>query len=181
MGDNITVSRDRLRLGRLWIDKLTFAEAVDAIEALVDRGQGGAVYTPNVDHVVIAERNANFSAAYADAALSLVDGKPLVWASGLLGMKLPEKISGSDLILPAMKRAAARRFRVYLIGAGPGVAELAAEVLRREHGVNVVGTDSPRVGADGSCDADSLARLKAADPQLVLVAFGAPKQELFIH
>lgn len=180
MSDNVTVSRQRLRLGKLWIDQLTFDEAIDAIEALVDRGQGGAVFTPNVDHVMIAERNPAFVTAYEGASLSLVDGMPLVWASRLLGLELPQKISGSDLILPAMKRAAARRFRVYLIGAGPGVAEQAAEVLRREYGVHVVGTDSPRVAADGSCDPDAIARLRAADPELVLAAFGAPKQELFI-
>src|SRR5690349_22767652 len=81
----------RLRLGRIAVDPLTFAGAVDAIEVLVLARRGGVVVTPNVDHVVIAERRDDFRDAYAAADLSLADGKPIIWASRLLGRPLPEK------------------------------------------------------------------------------------------
>ncbi|HTN52308.1 MAG TPA: WecB/TagA/CpsF family glycosyltransferase [Anaeromyxobacter sp.] len=176
--------RRLLRLGAVPIDQVTFAGALEAIEALVARRRGGVVVTPNVDHVVIAERLPGFRAAYAAADLSLADGKPIVWASHLLGAPLPEKISGSDLVLPLMDLAAARGWRVFLLGAGPGVGEAAAGRLRLERRVNVVGTAAPRISLEpGAIDESEAAilSLRAADPQLVLVAFGAPKQELWMH
>jgi len=83
--------RTRVRFGELWVDSLSFSEALDEIEALVVAGQGGSVFTPNVDHVVNAETNPTFRDAYAGASLSLADGQPLVWTSRLLGAPLPEK------------------------------------------------------------------------------------------
>ena len=175
----------RLRLGRLAIDHLTAAGALDAIERLVELRRGGMVVTPNVDHVVIAERSDEFCAAYAEADLSLADGMPIIWSSRLLGAPLPEKVSGSDLVLPLMDRAAARGWRVFLLGAGPGVAEAAALRLRRERGVVVVGTAAPHVRV-GSGEADpegdaAVDAIRAASPHLVLVAFGAPKQEIWMR
>ena len=170
-------------MGSLEIDPVTLAGAVDAVGALVERGRGGFVVTPNVDHVVLAERDLDFRAAYAAAALSLADGQPVVWASHLLGHPVPEKVSGSDLVWPLMERAAARGWRVFLLGAGPGVAEEAARRLRERPGVNVAGTAAPFLtarGGDGEGAAEAAAAIRAARPHLVLVAFGAPKQELWM-
>jgi N-acetylglucosaminyldiphosphoundecaprenol N-acetyl-beta-D-mannosaminyltransferase len=173
----------RLDLGAIQVDPVTMLQALDAIEALVASGRGGLVVTPNVDHVVIAERHAEFREAYAAAALSLADGVPILWAARLLGRPLPEKVSGSDLVLPLAERAAARRWRVYLLGAGPGVAEEAAGLLRRRLGVDVVGTDAPLVRLDGEPDQSAVAleRIRAARPDLLLLALGAPKQEVWAH
>jgi N-acetylglucosaminyldiphosphoundecaprenol N-acetyl-beta-D-mannosaminyltransferase len=175
--------RRRVRLGRLWIDALTFAEAEDELERLVEARRGGSVFTPNVDHLVTAEDDADFRAAYEAASLSLVDGQPLLWAARFLGTPLPEKISGSDLVWPVMQRAARRGWRVYLLGGAPGVAAAAAERLERELGVRIVGVDSPIVEVAppdpiGEAAAD---RIRAAGADVVLVALGAPKQERWIH
>lgn len=179
------VAGARLHLGHLGVDHVSFAGALEAIEALVDRRRGGVVFTPNVDHVVIAERDARFREAYAAADLSLADGMPIVWSARLLGSPLPEKVSGSDLVLPLMSRAAERGWKVFLLGAGPGVASAAAERLRQEQNVAVVGTAAPmvRVGP-GEPDPEGVAAvetIRAARPDLVLVAFGAPKQEIWMH
>lgn len=180
--DRPPISRPgRLRLGHVYLDRLTFAEAIDEIERLVEAERGGAVFTPNVDHVVNADRDAKLREAYQAAALCLADGKPVVWASRLLGWPLPEKVSGADLIVPLAQRAAARGWRIYLLGAGPGVADKAAALLRQRYYLNVVGTDAPRIDADGTSPDGVVARIRSAQPHLVLVAFGAPKQELFIH
>jgi N-acetylglucosaminyldiphosphoundecaprenol N-acetyl-beta-D-mannosaminyltransferase len=181
-GSSTAAARERLRVGSVWIDRLTFVQALDAIEALVDAERGGRVFTPNIDHVVLAEENDRFREAYAAAELSLVDGKPLLWASHLLGLPLPEKISGSDLVEPLLERAGKKGWRVYLFGGGDGVAQAAAEVMRQRHGVNVVGMDAPRVDREGGvADSSAIERIQSARPHLVLVALGAPKQELFIH
>jgi N-acetylglucosaminyldiphosphoundecaprenol N-acetyl-beta-D-mannosaminyltransferase len=174
--------RTRVRFGRIWVDALTFAGALDEIEALVARGEGGTVFTPNVDHVVRAERDATFREAYAAARLSLVDGQPLVWASRLVGEALPEKVSGSDLILPLLRRAAERGYRVYLLGGLPGVVEEVAAKVARDPGVAIAGLEAPVVGlGPGPVDDAIVERVRAARPDLVLVALGSPKGELFAH
>lgn len=175
-------TRARLRVGALWVDVVTRVQALEALESLVARGEGGSVFTPNVDHVVMAEFNPAFRSAYDAASLSLADGTPLVWASHLLRPAVPEKLSGSDMLLPMAQLAARRGWRVYLLGGGPGSAVEAARRLRDDHGVNVVGTDDARVSTepDPAMDGPVLARLRAAQPDLVFVALGAPKQELFI-
>lgn len=175
------MSAKRLRIGKLSVDVLRFSEALDAVEALVVAGQGGSVFTPNVDHVVSVERNEAFRAAYSRAALSLADGMPLVWGSRLLGRPLPERVAGSDLVLPLLERAAQRGWRVFFLGANEGVADKAAEVVRQRYGTNVVGTDSPRIVLGDTAQVERIAaQLNAARPHLVLMAFGAPKQELLM-
>jgi N-acetylglucosaminyldiphosphoundecaprenol N-acetyl-beta-D-mannosaminyltransferase len=175
--------RKRVKMGQVWIDSLTFVEAIEEIERLVEEGNGGAVFTPNVDHVVQVEHNPAFRAAYDAASLRLVDGQPLIWASYLLGAPLPEKISGSDLILPLMHSAERKRWRVYLVGGAPGVGALAANKLTKQFDVDFVGIDAPHVAKDGrAVDEEALLeRIRQARPHILLVAFGAPKQELFIH
>ena len=101
----------------------------------------------------------------------------------MLGHPLPEKISGADLILPLMEVAARKQWRVYFLGAGPGVAEKAAEAVRKMCGTQVVGCDSPRVSVEPEAaeNAAAIEKLRAARPDVVLVALGAPKQEIWMH
>jgi N-acetylglucosaminyldiphosphoundecaprenol N-acetyl-beta-D-mannosaminyltransferase len=174
----------RLQLGRLPVDRVTFAEALDAIAAMVERRRGGTVFTPNVDHVVLAGENERFRRAYAAVDLALADGAPVVWASRALGAPLPEKVSGSDLAPVLMKLAAERGFRVYLLGGAPGTAELAARRLRRAHpDLKIAGASSPRVdlGEPEAARASLVEEIRRAAPDLVLVGLGAPKQEIWIH
>jgi N-acetylglucosaminyldiphosphoundecaprenol N-acetyl-beta-D-mannosaminyltransferase len=165
------------------MDALTFDQAVDAIDDLVAAGDGGTIFTPNVDHIVQVEHNAVFRAAYDEVSLSVVDGQLLLWASYALGTPLPEKVSGSDLMLPLARRAAARKWRVYLLGGGPGVADLAASELKKQFDIDIVGTDAPFVSPDGVPKEGPavIERIAKARPHLLFVAFGAPKQELFMH
>ncbi|MGA7119686.1 MAG: WecB/TagA/CpsF family glycosyltransferase [Polyangiaceae bacterium] len=172
-----------IAIGSLTVDAVTRAEAVDAFEALVREREGGAVFTPNVDHVVLAEEDGRMRKAYARVSMSLADGMPLVWALRLLGHEVPEKVSGSDLVLPLLARAAERSWRVYFLGGAPGVAALARDKLREIlPTLQVVGVDAPRIDVDASSEARAatLARIRAVAPDLVLVALGAPKQEIWI-
>ncbi|HEY4014162.1 MAG TPA: WecB/TagA/CpsF family glycosyltransferase [Polyangiaceae bacterium] len=121
--------------------------------------------------------------AYERADLSLADGMPIVWASRLLRAPVPEKVSGSDLVTPLLERAAGRGWRVYFLGGNDGVADVARQkVTATFPRLQIVGTLSPRVDLSQPPEsrAPIVQAVKAAAPDLVLVAFGAPKQELFI-
>ena len=108
---------------------------------------------------------------------------PLLWAARLLGKPLPEKVSGSDFVPPLLERAAERGWRVYLIGGAPGVAALARDkLLERMPSLQVVGVDAPRIEPGDAPELRDpiVERIRAASPDIVLVALGAPKQEIWI-
>jgi N-acetylglucosaminyldiphosphoundecaprenol N-acetyl-beta-D-mannosaminyltransferase len=184
MNATVGARRRPLVLGEIRIDAVDFAEALAAVDALVAGGQGGAVFTPNVDHVMIAHEDARMREAYARVDLSVPDGMPLVWASRLLKAPLPERVAGSDLVPALLERAAERGWSVYFLGGAPGAAQLAAELLvKRLPRLRIVGVDAPRFdpAAPRESQAEVVARIRDARPDLVFVAFGAPKQEIWIH
>lgn len=179
-----TPPRRRVKIGSIAIDAVTLDQAVDAIGELVARGNGGMVFTPNVDHIVVAEDDAKFRAAYQEADLALVDGTPVMWAARLLGTPLPEKVSGSDLVRPLAARAAREGWRVYLLGGRPGIAAGAKEILEREYpGLQIVGTSCPMIDLSKGIaeQQDVIDSIRASRPDLLLLALGAPKQEIFAH
>ncbi len=180
----VSALHSRVRVGGVPIDALTLAETVDAIDALVVAKKGGSVFTPNVDHVVEYSENPAMRAAYEAASLSVADGMPVLWASRLLGRPLPEKVSGSDLVMPLLRRAASRKWRVFLLGGGDGVAARAQQELEKTlPGIAIVGTLAPRVDMREPFERRDAIReaVKRAAPEIVVVGLGAPKQELFIH
>jgi N-acetylglucosaminyldiphosphoundecaprenol N-acetyl-beta-D-mannosaminyltransferase len=177
-------TRQRLQLGQLTVDRIDMNGALDAIASLVARQRGGTIFTPNVDHVVLASEDQEFRRAYAAADLSLADGMPVVWASHLLGAPVPEKISGSDLVEPLIELAAKKGWRVYLLGGGEGVAQGAASALQRRHAqLKIVGTGSPRIDLTEPVSRRThvLDAIRSCAPDIVLVGFGAPKQELWMY
>ena len=143
------------------------------------------VVTPNVDHAVLLQENTALHAAYLDAGLVLADGWPVVAAARFLGKRLPERVPGSDLVpalFDAMQSGGPRK--VFLLGAAPGVADRAAHNIEtRWPRVRIVGTNSPDLGFE-SRPADNnqiLSQIEDSKPDLVVVGFGAPKQELWVH
>lgn len=146
------------------------------------------VVTPNVDHAVMYQYRSDLRAAYADAALVLADGAPVVWASRMLGKALPERVAGSDLVPTLFTDASiadsAEPLRVFLLGAAPGVAERASDRIEEEWtGVDVVGTYSPPLGFEKDADENDyiIDLIAGAEPDVLIVGLGAPKQELWVH
>lgn len=173
----------RLRIGNLAVDMVSFEQALDRIVAIRESGRGGAVFTANVDHTVLANDEPLFRAAYERVALAVADGMPLVWLSRLLGYQLPERVAGSDLVMPLLGRAAARQWSVYLLGAAEGVAATAAMVAQRRFpGLRSVAFDSPYIDVDepAAQRTEVIERIRAARPDVVFVALGSPKQEIWI-
>ncbi|MGH7270426.1 MAG: WecB/TagA/CpsF family glycosyltransferase [Polyangiaceae bacterium] len=173
----------RLALGPVPVDAVTLDEALGEVERIVASGEGGAVFTPNVDHVVLASGNARMQSAYARATLSIPDGMPIVWASRLLGEPVPERVAGSDLVPRVLALSAERGWRVYLLGGAPGVARQARDRLRVDlPALEIVGIDESRIDVEAARERleSVVAPIRAARPAIVMVALGAPKQEIFI-
>jgi len=132
------------------------------------------------------QENAALRQAYAEASMVVADGWPLVTASRMFGRPLPERVAGSDLVpelfTECERRGAVRT--VFLLGAAPGVADVAAKAIsRRWSKVNVVGTYSPPLGFEKNEKETTkiIGLINECSPDILIVGFGAPKQELWLQ
>lgn len=169
------------------VDNCTLAQAAQRLTGWMHSDRHCRyVVTPNLDHVVQLQQCELLRSAYAGAAMVLADGWPLVAASRIFGDPLPERVAGSDVIPAIFELACAKRrpCTVFLLGAAPGVADLAAQKIHeRWPAVHVVGTHSPPPGFenDPQCLRQIFHQVAACRPDLLVAAFGAPRQELFLH
>lgn len=161
------------------IHTITVAETLDWIEAAVAARVPRQICTGNPEFLMTAQRDREFFEVLNRADLVLPDGVGLLLAAQWLGARLPERVAGSDLIYRIAERAAHPGWRVYFLGAAEGVALKTAETLRAAYpGLAIAGTfeGSPRIEDEEAL----VARVRAARPDILLVAYGAPMQDKWI-
>lgn len=178
--------------GRVWfgvapVDTLTMEQATGwLLGALKSRSETDAplqVMGPNAFLVTLAARNRHFARALQQASLCLPDGMSVVWGARLLGRTIPERVPGGEFFERMCASCAQDGLSVYLLGGLPGAADGAAQVLAQRYpGLRIAGTDCPPVGFDQVEDmrAQVRARIVEAKPDLLCVALGAPKQEIWM-
>src|SRR5216684_573640 len=103
--------------------------SLQQINTMPEQGPQKSV-TVNPEFVMAAQRNNDFRSAINSAALVLPDGTGVVWAARYLGQPTPERVTGTDMLPVLAQRCAASGYRLYLLGAAPGVAEAAAVRLQ---------------------------------------------------
>jgi len=177
----------KVRLFGLDFDPLTQPTLIDRIGECVRERTRCWIETVNVSHLCLAARHPELERLFRSADVILADGMPIVWMSRLRGRALRARVTGSDLMEPLARRAAVEGWRIFLCGGEEGVAErAAARLCEAAPGLQIAGTAAPRFPTpgsltDGSHNRALLAQLRAARADIVLVAFGAPKQELWIR
>ena len=169
------------------IDAIRMHEAVAQLRQWIEEDAGPCRYvvTPNVDHTVLLQENAALGTAYDQAHMILADGHPIVWASKLLRQPVPERVPGSELV-PALFHSFNRkgRLRAFLLGAKPGVASIAAaNMKKRWPNVDTVGVYSPPLGFENDPEENNyiLDQIALAQPDVLIVGLGAPKQEIWVN
>jgi N-acetylglucosaminyldiphosphoundecaprenol N-acetyl-beta-D-mannosaminyltransferase len=174
----MTVESTRI-LG-ITLHKVTTTQTLALLEQYITEGKPRQVVTLNPEFVMEAQRNAHFRVVIGEADLVLADGHGLLWAARVLGDRLPERVTGSDTVPLIAEMAAQRGYRLFLLGAAPGVAEKAAAVLQSRHpGLDIAGTYA---GSPAPEEEDAIvARIQAAHPHFLFVAYGAPRQDIWIH
>jgi N-acetylglucosaminyldiphosphoundecaprenol N-acetyl-beta-D-mannosaminyltransferase len=152
--------------------------ALDRIEQFVEAGGHHLVATVNPEFVMRASRDRDFARVLESAGLCLADGTGVVWAARRKGCRISGPVAGVDLIPPLASICARRGWGLFLLGASPGVAvELAARLRAQNPGLKVgAHAGSP----DSSSDDEALKLIREHHTQVLLVAYGAPKQELWI-
>ncbi len=157
----------------------SFDEAVDLIDDRYERGEPTAVAFANAHALNVAAENLAFRQALQQA-LVFNDGIGVDIASRILyGAPFRENLNGTDFTPNYLMRTR-HRFRIFLLGAKPGIAERAAErfaALCPQH--EIVGCQHGHF--DGGEESEVVARIRESRADVVLVAMGNPKQELFIQ
>ena len=169
-----------MRILGVRVDCVDMAGAVGAIGRMVeDGGSNRLVATVNPEFVMRARVDEQFHQALESAELCLADGIGVVWAMRRQGCPQYERVSGSDLVPRLAGLCAERGWRLFLLGSRPGVAAEAARRLEAGHpGLCVAGV---HVGSPHPEDDEEALRLiRAARPDVLLVAYGSPQQELWI-
>lgn len=165
------------------IDDVNQSEAVDRIEDFVRSGRFHQVATANTDFLIKALDDPELKNILRDSDMVVPDGMPLVLASRWLKSGLRERVTGADLVPAVAKRAAANGWRVFMLGARPEIAAMAKARLETENpGIQIVGCVSPPLGHIVTMDNEAvLQQIEEARPDILLVAFGNPKQEKWIY
>ena len=176
---------DRVDLDGTGIDRITEAEVVAVVRDALARGRGGRIITPNIDILRRAQTDGEAREHLDDADLIVADGMPLIWASRLGGNPLPERVAGSSLISSLSEGLGRDRRSIFVIGGAPendGAARAADRLAGNCPGLRVAGTLCPDFGFenDPATYDQFCAKVIDADPDLVFVGLGYPKQERMI-
>lgn len=169
-----TVRIDVLGVG---FDNLTLAEAAERGMELLHTEGARYVVTPNPEIVEVCREDPAAREAVNGAALVLPDGIGVIKGAAMLGTPLKERVPGVEFATRLLERMAGEGMSLYLLGAKPGVAELAAERLKERYpGLRIAGTHDGYFQDDGPIVED----IRQSGADAVFVCLGAPKQELWM-
>jgi N-acetylglucosaminyldiphosphoundecaprenol N-acetyl-beta-D-mannosaminyltransferase len=185
---SVVEDASRVRVDDVAFDKVTMRETVSRIVAMArKRDRARYVCTGNLDHLVIVSRDEAFKQAYDNADLVVADGAPIVWLSKLAATDeqaiLPERVAGSDLFWELAKASSETGIRLFFLGGMSGAAARAAQIAEKRYpGAKIVGTYCPPFETFNTPEEQRRIRdvVRSARPDVLLVAFGAPKQEKWI-
>ena len=175
---------NRVQVAGFKFECLNFDDAVNRIIEISKSEMQPApfVVTPNVDHVLRLEKSRELREIYEKAVLILADGMPLVWLSRLQRQRLPERVTGADLLPAICERAAGQGIGVFLLGGPPGAAKSAADSLKKKHPDLGVGEYCPPLGFefDEVENQRIINLINEQAPGVLFVGVGSPKQEMWI-
>jgi len=162
------------------IERIDMDGALRRVDQFIEARSPHMIVTSDTPGLVRAHDDPEFQAIVRAADMVTADGRGVVWMARVLGLPVQERVSGVDLVERICQLAAQRGYSLYLLGAQPGVAEEAARVVASRYpGLRVAGThhgyftyeEEPAV-------VNAIAEVR---PDILLVAFGAPKQEKWIR
>jgi N-acetylglucosaminyldiphosphoundecaprenol N-acetyl-beta-D-mannosaminyltransferase len=161
------------------VHQVTMNDTVALVEHFMAGSRLHQIATVNPEFVMAAQEDAAFRQVLQSADLCIPDGVGLLWAARRQGRPLPERVAGSDLVYEIARLAAARGWRLFLLGAAAGVAEEAGTILQARYpGLVIAGTyaGSP----DPTENQAIVERINGSGGQIVYVAYGAPRQDKWI-
>lgn len=175
----LSTSRPPALFGSVRVDNVTQSETLDLIESLIRSGGHHRMVVVNASKLVLAEKDLLLREILVTSDIITADGMSVVWASRCsrnFGAGLVERVTGIDTMTELSQRAAQKGYRVFLLGAAPGVAQAAAHQLQCVYpGLRVVGCHDGYFPDSESIRVASM--IQESRPDILFVAMGSPKQE----
>lgn len=171
-------------LGGVLVSRLGLADTISLMGSWLDDPMGvRRVATANLDFLALAHDDEQLQQTLLLSDLVTADGAPLVWLSHLAGEPIAERVAGADFVVPLVGEAARRGRSVYFLGGSDEAGKETIEILRaRFPELIVAGQSAPMVNLAEEDACREVARSVAeSGADLVLVGFGCPKQDFFIH
>jgi N-acetylglucosaminyldiphosphoundecaprenol N-acetyl-beta-D-mannosaminyltransferase len=166
------------------VDPVTVDELHGRMHAFIRAGARASILNANVHAINLACRHPWFATILQQADLVFCDGAGVQLGARILGQHLPERITYADWMWQLASWCEAEHLSLFLIGAEPGVADLAASRLRERHsGLRIAGThhgffDKAQRSAESVA---AIRNINVARPDIVIVGFGMPAQERWVH
>jgi N-acetylglucosaminyldiphosphoundecaprenol N-acetyl-beta-D-mannosaminyltransferase len=161
------------------VSKVTVSETWQLVHRFMKEPRLHQIATVNPEFVMKAQSDAEFAHILREAELCIPDGIGLIYASRWLQDPLPERVAGSELVYHVAELAAQEGWRLFLLGAAPGVAEQAAQVFQTRYSALIIAdtyAGSPALAENE----DIVARINASGADILFVAYGAPNQDKWI-
>lgn len=161
------------------VHRVTTAEVIELIRVYMKTPRLHQIATINPEFVMTAQKDAEFRQVLMEADLCIPDGIGLLLAGRWMGQPLPERVAGSDLVYRFAELSAGECWRLFLLGAAPGVAEEAGRLLRLKYpGLEIAGTFA---GSPEPEENEAIVRMiNLSQADMLFVAYGAPKQDKWI-
>lgn len=181
-GHSVDFGRNLYLVLGLPFDVIDLETAVCRIRSAVELRTRLFISTPNVNFVIAAMRDEAFRDSVFHSDLSLMDGMPLVWVARLMGIAVPQRVSGSDLF-EALRRKGAPPISVYFFGGKPGAAATAAATINAAGGaMRCVGFDEAGFGSVAQMsDQATIDRINVSEADFLVVSLGAAKGQAWIE
>ncbi|MGH2404150.1 MAG: WecB/TagA/CpsF family glycosyltransferase [bacterium] len=179
-GESRARSPERRELLGTTVHAVSLPAALAWVEQSIASRRGGYIVTLNGAMLVQTARDAALRDVVNEAGLVTADGVGVILAARILGVDIIDRVAGIDLTVAVCARAASVGYRIYLLGGAPGVAAATADALRQQFpALQIVGLhhgffppeDEPAV----------IAGIRQAAPDVLMVAFGAPRQERWMR
>lgn len=175
-----TVETPRVNILGTPVDAITYKQWLQKIDMWVKQDTGTHhVCTTNPEFIMVAQDDPIFFNILNRADLCVPDGVGLLWATKHLGQPVPERVTGSDGVPMIAKYAARRGWKLFFLGAGAGIAEKAANIMREQYpGVQIVGTYA---GSPAPFEEEGIVKMvNHTGADILFVAYGAPEQDKWI-
>ncbi|MCE5198149.1 MAG: WecB/TagA/CpsF family glycosyltransferase [Armatimonadota bacterium] len=162
------------------VHRIDMATTLEAIRGFIVEDGPHMIVTADASMIAMAQEDDELKSIINSADLVTPDGSGIIKGARILGTPLIERVSGVDISRHLCRLSAEDGFSVFLLGAEPGVAELAAENLTRDYpGMHLAGTHHGYFKPDQ--DAEIAAKVRDSGAQVLLVAMGIPRQEKLIR
>ena len=173
-------TKNRVELFGSRIDPFTMEETLDCVENIIEQQTITQHVAVNVAKLVNMQKDINLRNIVNSCGIINADGQGVVWAARCLGLNIPERVAGIDLMLNLVKLASEKGYKIYLLGAKEDILKRVVAVFNEEYSsLNIVGS---RNGYFSQLEEEKIVNgIRDSEADVLFVAMSSPKKEIFLN